>query len=118
MQKDSDLEFGRLQVAPNLTSRGFVKLVRRLDFNDEFFIYNHVESLIPKVDTLVEDWDTNLTSYAVATSQQFSLERHDVDVLEKTESKNVVDLEEGSNDGMRELFQDQSLWTHLPNIDR
>ena len=80
-----------------LTLRSLVKLGSGLDFHDKFFIDNHIEPLSAELSAFVHDTSTNLPGYTMAARQELTLERHCIDVLEESETKRVVDVEEGAD---------------------
>ena len=104
MQKQTNLEAARSEVASKLTLCRVVKLCGGFDLYDEFFIHDHVEPLSTELFAFVHDTDANLSSDMMAARQQLTLERHRVDVLEEPETQGVVYLEEGANDRAREGF--------------
>jgi len=97
MQKEANFETAGSEVAMKLTLGGLVKLGGGLDFDDKLFINDHIEPLSTELSALVHDTDANLPADAMAASQELTLERHCVDMLEKPETQRVVCIEEGAD---------------------
>ena len=87
-----------------LTLSRLVKLGRGLDLHDKLVIDDHIEALSAELSAFVHDTNANLPRYAMAARQELTLERHRIDVLEKPETKRVVDVEEGANNRARKSF--------------
>jgi hypothetical protein len=106
MQQEPNLEIGCAKIIQQLTLGDTGKLNARLRFDDEALIDDHVDSLHGEDVPLVRHVDTDLPRDVMAPLEQFTLECHNVNMLEKAESKRVVHLEERANDRTREsLFQ-------------
>ncbi len=77
-----------------------MQLVRGFRLYHELSIDYEVESLPAKLVAFVQHGDAEFPRHVVATKQQFGLEGTYVEMLEKSKSEIVVDLEEGPNHGM------------------
>ena len=104
MQQQANLETACSEVALKLTLRSTVKLGGGLDLHDKLFIDDHIEPLSAELIAFVHDTNANLPGYPMAARQQLTFERHCVDMLEKPETKCVVDVEEGADDRARKGF--------------
>lgn len=91
MQKEANFETAGSEIAMKLTLGGLVKFGGGLDFHDKLFIDDHIEPLSAELIAFVHDTHANLPRYAMAACQKFTLERHRIDVLEKSKTKRVVD---------------------------
>jgi len=75
-----------------------LQFVGGLDLDHDAIIDHHIETLLAKLPAFVHHTDPDLASHFVPSRQQLALERLDVNVLEETVSKGVVNLEERTDD--------------------
>jgi hypothetical protein len=104
VEKQTNLKAACSEVALKLTLCSAVKLSGGFDLHDKLFIDDHVEPLSAELFAFVHDTYANLPADTMAARQEFTLERHRIDVLEKPETQSVVYLEEGADDRTREGF--------------
>jgi hypothetical protein len=71
-----------------------VELARRFDLYHQLPVDNHIQSLLRKRVTLVKDRYGDFTRNTMPTLDQLPLQRHYINMLEKSESERIVDLEE------------------------
>ncbi len=79
-----------------------MELVRRLRFDHQPLINEHVDSLLGQVLALLVYADAGLPCDAMATRPQLPLERRDVNVLEESEAERIVYIVERSDHGLGE----------------
>jgi hypothetical protein len=107
MEEQPDFEPRSAEIVVDLACRGAVKVIRGLGLDHEFVIDDHVEPLHPELFPFVRDANGELPRDPVATSDQFTLHGHHVEVLQKSEAKGVVDVEERADHRVREaLFEE------------
>jgi hypothetical protein len=76
----------------------------RLDFENELFIDDHIESLRREWFSSMIDHRCYLTINPVSPSHQVSLHRERVDMLTKSEPERAMDVVKHADDGMSELL--------------
>ena len=97
MEEESDLEIGGAEVVVELAPGGRVEKLRRLHFDDEAIVDQHVEALGTEQLALVRNTNRHFQVYLMTTRGQLSIEREDIDVLEKPIPKGVVHFVERTN---------------------
>ena len=75
------------------------------DLDHDAIVDHHVETLLAKLYAFVHHADPHLASHLVPSRQQLALESLEVKVLEEAVSKRVVNLEEGPDDGVDQVFE-------------
>ena len=93
------------QIVEELASRVLLQFVGGLDLDHDAIVDDHVESLLTKLPALVHHSDPNFASDLVPSRQQLTLESLEVKVLEETVSKRVVNLKEGPDDRVDQIFE-------------
>jgi hypothetical protein len=58
VKKEPELEIGCSEIVVQLSSGGFVKVRCRFSLHDEFFVYNEVKPLGPKLLSFVKNVDS------------------------------------------------------------
>lgn len=72
MEDEAQSEACSAKVIVDLSRRGAVELVRRLDFDHQFPVHNYIESLARNCFTPIEDWDVHLATNRVPAISQLT----------------------------------------------
>src|SRR6185437_8869568 len=86
----------------------------RFHLDDEAVIDKHVETLRRQLFSFVENGHRHFTRYAMPARAELALQRHFVDVLQKSVTEHVVDVVERADDGACESLMWQSGCCHAP----
>ena len=106
MQEDAHFQIGRAKVVEQLTSSVFGQFRACFGFYHNLLVDDHVYALYAKLLSFVDDSGPYLARHAMATSQKLTLQRHHIEVFEKSISEIVVNLEKSPDHRSCEcLFQ-------------
>ena len=83
-----------------------MQLSARLRLYDDPRVHNEVEPLYSQLAPLGHNLHQHFPSYRVPSATELSIQSSNVEMFEKPVSECVVDLEERTNDGVRESFLD------------
>ena len=78
VEKEANLQVCALEVTVSLPERALVQLERRLDFDDELSIDDHIQSLKPEFFTLVHHSNAEFARDMMPSRQEFALERENI----------------------------------------
>ena len=84
-----------------------MQLSCRFDLDYQHIVDNQVEPLRAERLTFVHDLDVDLTRDTMPSLEELALERYDIQMLEEAESKLIVHLIKGPDDGVWELFLEE-----------
>jgi hypothetical protein len=118
MQKEADFQIGRAEIVVQLTNGELAQLEACLGLHNELVIHDHVYALYAQLLPFVNDSSPDLARHAMAARQKLTFQRHHVEVLKKSKSKVVVNLEKRPDHGSRESFFNQDMSRHTPRMAR
>jgi hypothetical protein len=84
-----------------------MQLAACLGLDNEFVVDEQIQALYSKPIPLVHHLHSDFASHAMPTTAKLLFHCPDVEVLEKTVSERIVNLEERPNSGMRKSLFDQ-----------
>jgi len=89
-----------------------LQVVGGLDLDYDAIVNDHVETLLAKLLPFVHHSHPDLASHLVPSRQQLALESLEVKVLEEAISERVVNLEERTDDGVDQVFENLGRSAH------
>jgi hypothetical protein len=114
MWENANLQIGRTKAVEQLRSGVLGQLGACLGFYYDLLIHDHIDALYAKLLSFVRDSSPYFARHSMSTRQKLSLQRHHVEVFEKSEV--VVNLEKRPDHGSGECFFQQTGARHVPEL--
>ncbi len=118
MEKKSHFQIGCSKVVEQLTSGVFGELGARLGFHYDLFVHDHVYPLYAKLFPFVNDSSPDLARHMMSARQELTLQRHHVEMFQKSKPEVVVNLEERPDHRAGEGFFNQVSVRQAPRMAR
>lgn len=113
MQDQADFKCARPEVVEELALRKSRQHCRRLVFDNDFHIHDHVQADSREWFSFVADRDNNLTVHPVASRTKFSLQCQRVHVFEETVAQSIVDVIKRTDDRLSYPMFEQRFGGHV-----
>src|SRR3954466_10142113 len=104
MENESDLETTGAEVGEALPKSHAGELLGGFHFDDDLLVDEQIDALTSDVMALVVQVDADFTLDEMAPIARLDLQRVCVGALEKAVPESIVDLVEGTDDGLGELI--------------
>ena len=84
--------------------------------HDQFVVNDHIDPLFAESIAFIQDLNGNVSGNVVTPRDQFSLQSEDIQALDDSTAKRIVDFKKRPDDREGECFFDKLMAPHSPTL--